>query len=119
MKMQQKFAVYFLAALIFMIGAGLPVVSALEVAPIQKEISTITYIESEPAAPLILIQQKPATLVSAGWETSLKIPGFELCDLNYSNPNPELTAVGQIFVVDLESYHPCKSQLLFPFHDFI
>ncbi len=119
MKMQQKIAVYFLAALILFIGAGLPIVSAFEVAPIHKEISTASYIEPEPAAPLILIQQKPAELLSAGWESSLKIPGFEFYNLNDLNPYPELTPVGQIFVVDLETFNPCKSLLIFPFHDFI
>jgi hypothetical protein len=119
MKMQQKIAVYFLAALILFIGAGLPMVSAFEVAPFPKEDSSVSYIEPLPAAPLILILQKPATLVSTGWESSLKIPGFGFYNLNLHILYPELTEVGQIFVVDLETFFPCKSLLIFPFHDFI
>jgi hypothetical protein len=119
MKMQQKIAVYFLAALIFFIGAGLPMVTAYKVAPIPKENTSVSFIEQLPVAPLILIQQKPATMVSVGWESSPKIPGFVFFILNLQIHNPELTEVGQIFVVDLDSFYPCKSLLLFPFHDFI
>jgi hypothetical protein len=119
MKMQQKIAVYFLAALIFFIGAGMPMFSAFEVAPIPKENTKVRYIEPLPAAPLILFQQKPASLVTSGWESSLKIPGFLYFNLNLHLENPELTKVGQIFVVDLDSFYPCKSLLIFPFHDFI
>ncbi len=119
MKKQQKIAVYFLAALILFIGAGMPVVSAFEVAPIPKENTSVSYIEPLPATPLILFQQKPATLVSSGWESSPKIPGFLFFNLNLHLQNPELTEVGQIFVVDLDSFYPCKSLLIFPFHDFI
>ena len=119
MKKQQKIAVYFLAALIFFVGAGLPMVSAFEVAPIPKEDTAVCYIEPLPAAPLILFLQKPATLVTAGWETSLKIPGFGVYNLDLRILYPELTEVGQIFVVDPDSYYPCKSLLIFPFHDYI
>jgi hypothetical protein len=119
MKMQQKIAVYFLAALILFIGAGMPMVPALEVAPIPEENTNVSYIEPLPAAPLVLFQQKPATLVSSGWESSPRIPGFEFFNLNLHLQNPELTEVGQIFVVDLDSFYPCKSLLIFPFHDFI
>lgn len=119
MKMQQKIAVYFLAALIFFIGSGLPFVSAFEPAPIPKEDTTASFIESQPATQLILFQQKPATLLSSGWESSPKIPGFIFVNPNLQIQNPELTEVGQIFVVDLDSFHPCKSLFLFPFHDFI
>jgi hypothetical protein len=119
MKMQHKIAVYFLAALILFIGAGIPMVSAFEVAPIPKENTRVSYFEPLPAAPLILIQQKPATLVSAGWESYPKIPGFLYFNLNLHLENPDLTEVGQIFVVDFDSFYPCKSLLIFPFHDFI
>lgn len=119
MKMQQKIAVYFLAALIFFIGAGLPMVTAYKIAPFQKENASVSFIEPLPAAQLILFQQKTATLLSSGWESSPKIPGFIFFNLNLQIQNPELTEVGQIFVVDLDSFYPCKSLLLFPFHDFI
>lgn len=119
MKMQQKIAVYFLASLILFIGAGLPMVSAFEVAPFPKEDTSVSYIEPMPTAPLILILQKPATLVCSGWESSLKIPGLGFYNLNLYIPSPVLTAVGQIYVVDPDSYYPCKSLLIFPFHDFI
>lgn len=119
MKMQQKIAVYFLAALIFIIGSGLPRVFAFELAPIPKEDTTVSFIEPQPAAQLILFQQKPATLLSSGWESSPKIPGFVFFNPDLQIQNPELTEVGQIFVVDLDSFYPCKSLFLFPFHDFI
>ena len=120
MKKQQIIAVYFLAALIFFIGAGLPMVSAFEVAaPIPKEITTVRFIESLPAAPLVLIQQKPAIMIPCGWESSLKIPGSGFFNLKLYSQNRELTEVGQIFVIDLDSFYPSKSLLIFPYHEFI
>jgi hypothetical protein len=91
----------------------------LKVAHITKQDTAVCYIEPLPAAPLILILQKPATFVSAGWESSLKIPGFGFYNLDLRILYPVLTEVGQIFVVDLDSFYPCKSLLIFPFHDFI
>jgi hypothetical protein len=119
MKWQQKIAVYFLAMLILYIGIGYPTISAYEVAPESREDTTLSYIEPAPVCTVILVQEKPATLPSGGWKTSVRIPGFAYYDENIHAQYPELTVIGKILVVDAESFYPCKSLLLFPFHDFI
>jgi len=119
MKFHQKIAVHFLAALILFIGAGIPMVSAFDDGQIPHENFNVAYIEPFPAAPLFLIQQKPVTLVSTGWETSMKIPGFGFSIQNLHLPNPQLAEIGHVLVLDLNTYYPCKSLLIFPFHDFI
>ena len=119
MKFHHKIAVHFLAALILFIGAGIPMVSAFDDGQIPYENINVAYIEPVPAAPLFLIQQKPATLVSTGWETSLKIPGFGFSTQNLHIPNPQLAEIGHILIFDIDSFYPCKSLLIFPFHGFI
>ena len=94
-------------------------VSAFEVAPIPEKNTPVRFIESLPAATLVLILQKPAILVPCGWDPSLKIHGSGFFNLKLYSQDRELTGVGQIFVIDLDSFYPCKSLLIFPFHEFI
>ena len=108
-----------LAMLITYIGMSFPVALPDENHPKPAGSSEVTWFEQAPSAPVYFIQEKASPVVAAGWKTQVRLPGLDLFFDLYQTRQPELSLVRKIYVVDIYRFTPCKSLLLFPFHDFI
>lgn len=108
-----------LAMLITYIGMSFPLSIPAEINTERAGAAEVTWFEQAPAAPVYYIQEKASPVVAAGWKTQVRLPGLDLFYDFYQTSEPELTLVRKIYVVDLYRYTPCKSVLLYPFHDFI
>ncbi len=72
---------------------------------------------SPATAPGLLLQEGTATQGVPVWRPEVSIPGLFFRSRNTVDP-PRLQILRKIFVVDTLSYTPCKSVLLFPYHEF-
>lgn len=119
MNFTRKISVYMLAMLITYIGMSFPLTLTAEIQTENTGDLRVTWFEQAPAAPVYFIQEKASPVVATGWKTQIRLPGLDLFYDLYQTSEPELTLVRKIYVVDLHRYTPCKSLLLYPFHDFI
>jgi hypothetical protein len=81
------------------------------------EKSEVNYFVSANPANLFILQQKSSLTEFQEWKTEVHIPGFFALYKCISEP-PLLKMIRKIFVVDSCSYTPCKSLILYPFHEF-
>lgn len=118
MDLQRKIAVYLFTALITYIGISFPLVAPAVPQDNYPEGIQVISFEQAPLFPVLLIQEKSPTVIATGWKTQIRLPGLELFCNTEHKPKQDLTHVRKIFVVDLFSWQPCKSILLYPFHEF-
>jgi hypothetical protein len=118
MNFQRKITAVFFALLITLISIAYPVVPSYEWTEVQTEERVVLLVESS-LQKLNLIQETTCSDVTAGWKSQVKIPGFYKRNVNFTFGQPEFQCVGKIFVSDINGYRPCKSLLLFPFHNFL
>ncbi len=72
---------------------------------------------SPAAAPGFLIQEGTSSQGSPVWRSEISIPGLFFRSQSTTEP-PRLQLIRKIFVVDTFTYTPCKSVLLYPYHEF-
>jgi hypothetical protein len=118
MHFKQKIVAFFFAALITYIGVTHPVVPSYVTLENTTGESTIFWIEKLPDANYFLQESIPSSAVP-GWKTEFKIPGLFFRNLNFTFAQQRLPGFKKIFFQDVSYFSPCKSLLLFPYHDFL
>ncbi len=118
MNLRRKIAAVFFALLITLISIAYPVVPSYEWTEVHTEKQVILLVESS-LQRINFIQETSTADVAAGWKSEVKIPGYSLRNVNFTFGQPGFQSIGKIFVSDINGYRPCKSLLLFPFHDFL
>jgi hypothetical protein len=118
MNFHRKITAVFFALLITLISIAYPVVPSNEWTEVQTEERVILLVESS-LQKLNFIQKTSSSEVATGWKSEVNIPWFNQRNVNFTFGQPEFQCVGKIFVSDINGYKPCKSLLLFPFHDFL
>jgi hypothetical protein len=119
MKVKRKIAALFFALLVIFFSATYYSTSAnmLEKHGYAGNIGIAFTSYAEQAANFFL-QQKSFSSGYQGWKTEVGFPGV-YCLYHYACKPFLHNEIRKIFVIDSQSYSPCKSIILFPFHEFL
>lgn len=79
--------------------------------------SEVTYFVSADQTNNFVLDKKSSSQEFHGWKTKNYDLGFCALDKSISEP-PRLKVIRKIFVVDCRLWTPCKSLILYPFHEF-
>ena len=64
-----------------------------------------------------LFQHKSSASPYQGWKTEVRFPGLWASDKSFCE-SPQRKVIRKILVINAISYSPCKTVIIFPFHEF-
>lgn len=116
---QAKIQVFLLASLMVYISISFPLPAPASALDELHGNATVTVFEPAPDGPVYLFQERNTFSLFSGWKTNLKVTHPGCLDTYLYFSDIRLCEIGNSFVVDLQSFFPCKSRFFFPFHEFL
>lgn len=117
MSLLRKSIAYFFASLILVFSATCYSGEEQGITPDRWNGSDELAWVSPATVPGLMLQESTSAQGVPVWRPEVSIPGLFFRSRSTEEP-PRLQILRKIFVVDKLSYTPCKSVLLFPFHEF-
>lgn len=117
MSLLRKSIVYFFASLILVFSATCYSGGAQGIIPDHWNGSEELAWVSQATTPGLMLQEGTSNHGVPVWRSEISIPGLFFRSRSSMQP-PRLQILRKIYVVDTFTYKPCKSVLLYPFHEF-
>ncbi|HOF54516.1 MAG TPA: hypothetical protein PLD74_01920 [Prolixibacteraceae bacterium] len=114
--LRKVFATFF-AALILIFSATCQIPATYEVSPGSWDHSGELAWVLPAAHPGYLVQEGATTQGSPVWRSEISIPGLFFRNQATKEP-PRMQLLRKFYVADTFTYSPCKSVILYPFHEF-